>query len=68
VPAAQLDEVVAEYVAKIVERPAHAIGWTKRVANRLVMSQLVSNLDAAGAYELVNFLQPSEASPKVKSS
>lgn len=63
VPAAELDAAVAGYVRKILERPAYAIGWTKRVANRLVMSQLVANLDAAGAYELVNFLQPAKLVP-----
>jgi enoyl-CoA hydratase/carnithine racemase len=64
VPAAELDATVSEYVDKILERPADAVGWTKRVANRMMMAQIVANLDAAAAYEIVNFIQAPNLAPK----
>jgi enoyl-CoA hydratase len=57
VPADQLDGVVDEMVQRLLKRSAYALAWTKRTANRHVVQQLNLTLDAAAAYEMVNFLQ-----------
>jgi enoyl-CoA hydratase/carnithine racemase len=51
-----LDAKVDELVAELLKRPADALAWTKRVANRLVAAQMNQTLDAAAAYELVNMM------------
>ncbi len=57
VPAAKLDSTVDDMVAHLLKRPAYALAWAKRVANRRVVHHLNMTLDAAAAYEQVNMLQ-----------
>jgi enoyl-CoA hydratase len=57
VPAEELDAAVDDMVARLLKRSAFALAWTKRTANRHVVQQLNQTLDAAAAYEMVNFLQ-----------
>jgi enoyl-CoA hydratase len=57
VPRQRLDEVVDDIVQRLLKRPAYALAWTKRVANRRVVDQLNATLDAGAAYEMVSFLQ-----------
>jgi enoyl-CoA hydratase/carnithine racemase len=57
VPTAELDGVVGDMVERLLKRSAYALAWTKRTANRHVVQQLNLTLDAAAAYEMVNFLQ-----------
>lgn len=57
VPQDELDEKVIEIVNRLLDRSAYALAWTKRSANRLVTDHLNKTLDAAAAYEMVNFLQ-----------
>lgn len=56
VPAEALDAKVEEFVQKLLQKGAYALAWTKRVANKHVMQQLILTMDAAMAYERVNFL------------
>ena len=49
--------MVDDIVGRLLKRSAYALAWTKRVANRPVVQQLNLVLDAAAAYEMVNFLQ-----------
>jgi enoyl-CoA hydratase/carnithine racemase len=51
VPADELDETVAEYVDRLLDRSSFALAWSKRVANRQMADQLNRVLDAAAAYE-----------------
>lgn len=53
----QLDAQVDEIVQQLLRRPAHALARTKRVVNRVVMDGIGKTLDAAAAYEMVDFLQ-----------
>ena len=57
VPMADLDTEVDRIVGKLLEKPAHALAWTKRSVNRYIAAQHNQTLDAAAAYEMVNFLQ-----------
>jgi enoyl-CoA hydratase len=57
VPGAELDALTDDFVERLLARSAFALAWTKRVANRHVVNQLNLTLDAAAAYEMVNFLQ-----------
>ena len=57
VTADRLDERVEAIVAGLMRRPAYALAWTKRVANRHILDQLARTADAGVAYELVNMLQ-----------
>jgi enoyl-CoA hydratase len=57
VPASELDAKTDEIVAALLRRSAFALAWTKRTANRIVAHHLNMTLDAAAAYEMVNFLQ-----------
>ena len=57
VPAARLDATVNDIVARLLQRPAYALSWAKRVASRRVVHHLNMTLDAAAAYEHVNMLQ-----------
>jgi len=57
VPADKLDSVVDGLVEKLLSKPALALAWTKRVVNRHIAAQHNLTLDAAAAYEMVNFLQ-----------
>jgi len=56
-PAAELDGAVAEVVERLLRRSAYALAWTKRTINRRIADTLNMTLDAAAAYEMVNFLQ-----------
>jgi enoyl-CoA hydratase len=56
-PAGELDERVDAIVCSLLRRPAYALAWTKRVANKHVVEQLQRTLDAGIAYELVNMYQ-----------
>jgi enoyl-CoA hydratase len=57
VPRERLDETVEGLVQRLLKRPAYALAWTKRVANRRVVEHLNLTLDAGAAYEMVSFLQ-----------
>jgi enoyl-CoA hydratase len=57
VPRDQLDATVDDIVARLLKRSAHALAWSKRVANRRVVAHLNMTLDAGAAYEMVSFLQ-----------
>lgn len=57
VPADDLDAATDDFVRRLLARPAYALAWTKRIANRHVIDQLNLALDAGAAYEMVNFLQ-----------
>lgn len=61
VPAAQLDQVVDDIVKRLLERPAYALAWTKRVMNRYAQEQLIRTMDSGHAYETINFLQLKDA-------
>jgi enoyl-CoA hydratase len=53
----ELDRTVDDIVARLLERGAYALAWTKRVVNRRIIEQLNLTLDAGAAYEMVNFMQ-----------
>jgi len=53
----ELDTKTAEIVERLLERSAYALAWAKRTANRRVINHLNMTLDAAAAYEMVNFYQ-----------
>ena len=55
VPASELARVTDEFVARLLKRSAFALAWTKRILNRNVAQQLNSSIDAAVAYESLNF-------------
>ncbi|MCR8549250.1 enoyl-CoA hydratase/isomerase family protein [Salipiger sp. P9] len=57
VPAAELDAVTDEVIAALLKRSAFALAWTKRIMNRHVAQQANLTLDAAVAYEALNFSQ-----------
>jgi enoyl-CoA hydratase len=57
VPAEELDAHVDAVVQRLLQRPAYALAWTKRVVNRVVVDQLNRTLDAGVGYEMVTFLQ-----------
>jgi enoyl-CoA hydratase/carnithine racemase len=57
VPLAELDAVTDEVTARLLKRSAFALAWTKRVLNRHVAHQANLALDAAIAYEALNFSQ-----------
>jgi len=57
VPAADLDDCVSDFVRRLLLRSAYALAWTKRTANRQVVAQVTSALDAGLAYEMVTFHQ-----------
>jgi enoyl-CoA hydratase/carnithine racemase len=57
VPLEELDTEVDRLVGKLLEKPALALAWTKRAVNRRIAAQHNLTLDAAAAYEMVNFLQ-----------
>jgi enoyl-CoA hydratase len=57
VPAERLDDEAERLVAALLRRPAFALAWTKRVANKHVVDQLNHTLDPAIAYELVNMYE-----------
>jgi enoyl-CoA hydratase len=57
VPLADLDAKVNSLVEQLLTKPAHAMAWTKRTVNRYIAAQHNLTLDAAAAYEMVNFLQ-----------
>ncbi len=56
VPAEELDAKVDDFVNKLLQKGAYALAWTKRVVNKHVMQQLILTMDAAIAYERINFL------------
>jgi enoyl-CoA hydratase/carnithine racemase len=55
VPAEDIDETTAQLVSRLLDRSAHALAWTKRVANRRLVQHVNMNHDAARAYEWRNF-------------
>jgi enoyl-CoA hydratase/carnithine racemase len=57
VPMAQLDEVVDDAVRRLLKRSSYALAWTKRVSNKAVVAQMNATIDAAAAYEALNFYQ-----------
>ena len=57
VPAEHLDAAVEDVVSRLLRRSAYALAWTKRTINRRIVDTLNMTLDAAAAYEMVNFLQ-----------
>ena len=57
VPPSQLDATVDDIVTRLLKRSTYGLAWAKRVANRRVVHHLNMTLDAAAAYEQVNFLQ-----------
>jgi enoyl-CoA hydratase len=57
VPAGELDAKVDEIVQALLRRTSYALAWTKRTCNRMVADHLNMTLDAAAAYEMINFLQ-----------
>jgi enoyl-CoA hydratase len=57
VPANKLDATVDDIVARLLKRPAYALAWAKRIANKRVTDHLNMTLDAASAYEQLNKLQ-----------
>lgn len=57
VPMEKLDEVVNDAVQRLLKRSSYALAWTKRVSNKAVVSQLNTSIDAAAAYEALNFYQ-----------
>ncbi|MFD2414870.1 enoyl-CoA hydratase/isomerase family protein [Amycolatopsis pigmentata] len=56
VPAERLDDVVADMTQQLLAKSAYALAMTKRVVKRRVAEQLNLTIDAASAYEWVNFL------------
>ena len=52
-----LDATVDDLVERLLKRPAYALAWTKRVANRRVVDHLNLTLDAGAGYEMTAFLQ-----------
>ena len=57
VPMDQLDATTDEIIAGLLKRSAFALAYTKRVMNRNVAQQANLALDAAVAYEALNFSQ-----------
>lgn len=55
VPMADLDRETDNYVGRLLKRSAFALAWTKRILNRHVAQQANLTLDAAVAYEALNF-------------
>jgi enoyl-CoA hydratase/carnithine racemase len=51
IPMAELETVTREFTDRLLQRAPDVIAYTKRVANRHVVQQLNSTLDAAAAYE-----------------
>jgi len=57
VPMVNLDAAVADVTERLLKRSAFALAWTKRILNRNVAQQANLALDAAIAYEALNFSQ-----------
>lgn len=57
VPVDDLDATTKDFVDELLARPAFALAWAKRIANRRVADQLNLTLDASVAYEQMNFMQ-----------
>ena len=55
VPSDELDGAVDEYAQRIIARPMHAVGWTKRALNRELVARYAMTFDVAWAYELAGF-------------
>lgn len=55
VPAAKLDETVADLCARLKKRSPYILGWSKRAANRAIAAQLARALDAGIGYEMTSF-------------
>ena len=65
VPPAELDEVTADLVARLLRRNAYALAWTKRVVNQRARLALDIGFDAAAAYEFLGFyMQRPEAAER----
>lgn len=57
VPMERLESVTEDITRRLLKRSAFALAWTKRVLNRHVAQQANLTLDAAMAYEALNFSQ-----------
>lgn len=57
VPAEKLDEVVADYAARLLLRTPHSLALAKRAANKPYIDQFNRVYDLAWSYELLNFYQ-----------
>lgn len=57
VPAETLDEVVADYAARLLLRTPHSLALAKRAANKPYIDQFNRVYDLAWSYELLNFYQ-----------
>ena len=57
VDADKIDGVVADLVARLLKRPAYALAWAKRVANKHVIQQLNLTLDAGVGYQMTGMAQ-----------
>jgi enoyl-CoA hydratase len=55
VPREELDAVVDDYARRVLARPMHAIGWTKRALNRDLVARYALTFDVAWAYEVAGF-------------
>lgn len=55
VPAEALDATVSEFTRRVLARPMHAVGWTKRALNRDLVARYALTFDVAWAYELAGF-------------
>ncbi|MBI2816073.1 MAG: enoyl-CoA hydratase/isomerase family protein [Acidobacteria bacterium] len=53
VPAAQLDKTVNDIVERLLQRPAYALAWTKKVINQHYVDRMNLALNTSGAYEMV---------------
>ena len=56
VPAAELDAVVDELVAGLLERPDHVLARTKRLVNKHLMTQWALTEDLADAFSSLDIL------------
>jgi enoyl-CoA hydratase/carnithine racemase len=61
VPLAELDAATDRLVKGCLSRSAYALAWTKRLTNRVFITQMQMGLDASAGYELVNFNQAERA-------
>jgi enoyl-CoA hydratase len=53
----ELDAITDDFVARLLQRSAFALAWTKRLLNRHVAHQLNLTVDVGISYELLNFAQ-----------
>jgi enoyl-CoA hydratase len=61
----ELDARVDKMVADLLRRPAYSLAWTKRLANKSILTHLHSVLDAGVAYEMVDFFHLEKMNGKI---